>query len=285
MDRRNVLKLGAVGLITLPNAGCATLLNLIRTGLREPNIRVTRMTLKDVMLDAVTMVFDMELTNPNPIGFSLAGLGYALEVEGSQLASGRVDEQLNVKAQGKSNLRFPVSFALGRTSQAIMQLLKLDEAAYAIDTDWKLGFKGTKQIKGGTITVPFRHDGRFPVPKLPVVEFPTVRFTSVGPGGLGMRVSSRVKNPNKFQLPVDDFKFDFKLNGNSVLRNKKVEGLDIAAGRTKTVNVDFTFGLVEAGLTLASLVQKPTLDWKVNMDLESGKVTAPFKGDGRIRLA
>lgn len=288
MDRRDVLhlglKLGAVGLVTVPSAGCATLLNLLRNGIRDPGIRITKMELKDVVLDRVTMLFHTELQNPNPIGFTLAGLGYGLEVEGDQLARGSVDEELTLKAKGTSRLKFPVEFALGKTATAILKLLELDEARYAIDTEWKLGFKGTKEFKGGTLAIPVRHDGRFPVPKLPDVQIASVKFTSIGPGGLGMRVSSRVKNPNRFALPVDDFRFKVKLNGNTVLSNKRISGANISAGRTKSVGLDFTFGLVEAGLTLASLVQKPTLDWIVETKVKSGKLVMPFDNNGRVRL-
>ena len=115
MDRRDVLKMGALGLVVVPSSGCATLLNWIRTGLRDPEIRITKMKLTDVMLDRVTMIFDTELKNPNPIGFSLAGLAYALEVEGSRLASGKVNEELTLKANGTSKMSFPVEFALGKT--------------------------------------------------------------------------------------------------------------------------------------------------------------------------
>jgi LEA14-like dessication related protein len=285
MRRRELLRTGALTLVAIPLSGCASLIDLIRKGIRDPVVRITSMKLDDINLDRVTMIFNTEVENPNPIGFSLAGLSYGLAVEGDRLAKGNVDKKLKLKAKGTSKMSFPVEFDLGKTSRAILKLLELDEAAYGIDTKWKFAWKGAQGIKGGTVTIPVAFDGMFPVPKLPLVEVKDFRFTSITPGGLGMRVTSAVKNPNRFTLPIDDFNFKVKLNGNTVLKNELVDGLSIRSGKTKNVTVDFTVGLVEAGLTLASLVSKPTLKWEVTTKLMAGKVTAQFMAKGKIKLA
>jgi LEA14-like dessication related protein len=284
MRRRELLRNGALVLVAVPTSGCASLLQLIRSGIRDPEVRITKMKLADVALDTVKMIFTTEIKNPNPIGFSLAGLGYSLSVEGDRLARGNVDKGLKLKANGSSTMKFPVEFALGNTSKAILKLLELDEAAYAIDTKWKFGWKGAQGIKGGSVTIPVAFDGMFPVPKLPLVEVRSFEFTSIGPGGLGISVTSKVKNPNRFTLPIDDFDFKVKLNGNTVLKNELIDGANIKAGKSKNVTVDFTVGLIEAGLTLASLATRPTLKWAVTTKVKAGILSAPFKHKGSVKL-
>jgi hypothetical protein len=76
-----------------------------------------------------------------------------------------------------------------------------------------------------------------------------------------------------------------ELNGRSVLRNEIVNAVRLASGQTRDVPIDFTFSLLDAGLSLASLAQRPTLQWKVLTNLESGILKVPFEAGGRVRLA
>lgn len=279
MQRRTLLRNAAVVVAAAPLGGCQTLLNLIRTGIREPEVRIQKMELREVTLDSVKMLFHTTLTNPNPVGLELAGLGYALRVEGDQLARGNVDEDMRLKARGKSSLRFPVEFNLGKTSSAILRLLKLDEADYGIDAAFRF-----KVPELGKLEVPVSFDGKFPVPKIPEIEVRNVKFTSIGPGGLGMRLVTTVKNVNRFPLPLDGFRFNFKLNGRTVLKNERVSGMTLKARQTRDIPLDFTFGLVEAGLTAASLVSEPTLRWQVSAKVDAGILDLPFDASGRLKL-
>jgi LEA14-like dessication related protein len=278
MRRRDLLSSSALVVAAAPFAGCAQLINAARQVIKDPTVRITDMSLKDVHLDKVTMLFDTSIKNPNPFGISLAGLGYGLTIEGNRLARGDVDKPLTLKAKGTSSMRFPVEVALGKTSSTILSLLQKEEADYKIDTVFKFGFSG------GTVDIPTKFEGKFPVPKLPEVSIREFKFTSIGPGGLGIRVNTRVKNINRFDIPVDDFLFNIRLNGRSVLKNEPVSGLRLRRGQTRDVPLDFTVGLVEAGLSVASLVQKPSLAWKVEMKVKSGILSVPFDKSGRIRL-
>jgi LEA14-like dessication related protein len=279
MRRRELLRTAAVLAAAAPAAGCQTLLNLIRAGIRDPEVRITRMSLEDVQLDRVRMLFDTVLKNPNPFGLNLAGLGYAISIEGDELAKGNMNQGLNLKANGSSSMRFPVELTLGSTSKAILSLLTKNEVGYGIKSAFQFAFQGEK------LTVPVNFTGRFPVPKLPLVDVRDVAFTAVGPGGIGMRVLTRMRNTNPFELPIDAFRFKIELNGRSVLRNEIVNAVRLASGQTRDVPLDFTFSLVDAGLSLASLAQRPTLQWKVLTNLESGILKVPFEAGGRVRLA
>jgi LEA14-like dessication related protein len=280
MQRRTLLRNAALVVAAAPLSGCQTLLNLIRTGLREPEVRITKMELREIALDRAHMVFHTTLTNPNPVGLQLAGLGYALRVEGDQLARGDIDEDMKLRARGKSSLRFPVEVSLGKTSAAILKLLELDEADYGIDAAFRF-----RLPELGKVEVPVSVDGKFPVPKIPELQVRDVKFTSIGPGGLGMRLVTTVKNVNRFPLPLDGFRFTFKLNGRTVLKNEKVSGVTLKARQTRDIPLDFTFGLLEAGLTAASLVSEPTLRWQLDGQVAAGILDLPFDASGKVRLA
>jgi LEA14-like dessication related protein len=280
MLRRHFLRDAALLGGALPLGGCQTLAELLRTGLRAPEVLIKEVALQDQQLDRVTLMFTSELRNPNPISMSLAGLGYGLEVEGHRLARGNIDERLTLKASDASALRFPVEFALGATSAAILKLLTLDEAKYELDAAFRFAVP-----RLGNIEVPLRHRSTFPVPKLPRLSVEKVDFTSIGIGGLGMRILTHVVNPNRFPLPVDSFRFAFALNGRTVLKNDPLQDLTLKAKQTRELALDLTCSLADVGITVASLVQAPLLRWELDAELKSGPLRLPFDLNGKVKLA
>lgn len=279
MNRRQILKSSCALAIAVPMSGCATLVNLLRGVMKDPQISLRKMTVKSATLERVHTIFDVDIKNPNPIGFRLDGLGYALALEGARFARGDLDESLALKANGTSRLALPVEFSLGKSAEAILGLLGKEEVAYALDTTFKFRWKQ------GKLDVPVTFDGKMPLPKVPEVEVRDFRFTSIGLSGLGVRVLTTVKNPNPYDIPIDRFRFDVTLNGNRVLRNEEVTGMRLRPRQTRDVRLEFTIGLLEAGLTALSLAQKPQLRWEVGAELKSGTFELPFEANGNVRLA
>lgn len=280
MLRRHFLRDAALVGSAIPLAGCQTLAELVRTGLRAPEARVQDVELRDPQLDRITLLFTTELRNPNPISLSLAGLGYGLEVEGHRLARGNIDEKLQLKASDASTLRFPVEFALGATSAAILKLLRLEEAKYQLDAALRFAVP-----RLGNLEVPLRHNSTFPVPKAPRLSVEKVAFTSIGVGGLGMRIITSVLNPNRFALPIDNFRFAFALNGRTLLRNDPLQDLSLKAKQAREVALDLTCSLADVGITVASLAQAPNLRWELDAELKSGPLKLPFDVSGKVKLA
>jgi LEA14-like dessication related protein len=281
MRRRDFFMSSAAAGLTLgPASGCALLQDLFNAAFKRPSVRVLRMKILDMKLDTVRTQFDTEIRNPNPFGVSLAGLAYGFSIEGNRFASGDVRKRINVKANGRSRTNFPVDVALGRTANAILAMLEKNEVGYKLDSEWR--FK-IPQIRR-PIAIPVNFGGRLPMPKIPQLNVTSLQFTNVSLSGLGVRVNTRVRNTNTFQLPIDGLDFDVKLNNRSVLRNKRVSGLRLDPGKTRSIPFDFEVGLVDLGLSAASIAQQPNLRWQVDAGVRSGVLNMPFSQNGTVRL-
>lgn len=283
MQRRAAMKSLGLVLIAAPTSGCATLLNLIRQVLQEPTVQITKMSLREVSLSSITARFAARITNPNPFGFSLDGLDYALTIQGARFAAGNAPGGVKLKAKGAATTTFDVSFDLGKTASAILDLLGKKTVDYTVDTTFH--FKAPKPAPQQSFAIPTTFSGTMPMPKVPQIEIKSFDVRDVSTSGVKLRVATAVKNANDFSIPIDKLGFDVKLGGRKVLSNRTVDGMNLGANKTSTVPVDFTVGLSALGMTAMELASNPRLNWEVISKITSGKLAVPFTHKGSIRLA
>lgn len=286
-SRRHFLKTAALGVgaatVSTQMSGCALLKEFLAAAFKQPKVKIVKMDILSMALDTVKTEFTANITNPNPFGVSLAGFGYGLAIEGARFASGDQRKGVDIKAQGKSLTKFPVDIALGKTADAILAMLEKDKVRYDIDTQWRFQIPKVKR----QIELPATFGGELPMPKIPqfsVSKFEVSNIDVLG-GRVGFRMQSRVRNTNAFDIPIDSFAFDVKLNNRSVLNNKRVSGLALPKGKTKTVPLEFSVGLLDLGVTAAEIVQNPRVNWGLRTDLKSGALTLPFNNTGTLRLS
>lgn len=282
MQRRDVLRSMGLVAVAVPASGCATLMNLIRQVLQEPTVEITKMTLREVSLASITARFAAKITNPNPFGFSLAGLDYALSIAGARFASGTAPGGVKLKPEGSASTTFDVSFDLGKTASAILDLLSKKVVDYTVDTTFH--FQAPKPAPQQTFAIPTTYSGSMPMPAIPQIEIRNFDVRNITTSGVQFRVSSAVKNTNDFPIPIDKLGFDVKLGGRRVLSNKTVDGMNLAANKSSNVAVDFDVGLAALGMTAMELASNPRVKWEITSKLTSGKLAVPFTDKGEIKL-
>ena len=86
----------------------------------QPQARVTRVDLRDLSLDGLTLRFDIEVENPYGVALPLLGLDYALASRGTRFLSGNAETEGSVPARGslRSWPCFPAA-ASGRLKTAV----------------------------------------------------------------------------------------------------------------------------------------------------------------------
>jgi LEA14-like dessication related protein len=279
MKRRDVLRASVVGAVALPTTGCATLWDLINNFIKVPTLTIRGMAVQKMTLSSMQVKFFADLANPNPFGFKLFGLDYLLRVAGDQLAKGRAPQGIDLRAGAKAKTELVLDFDLGRTASAILELLEKKVVDYDLDVVGKF------LSKEGGVSVPVGFSGKLAMPKLPVLNVKSFTPTGVSASGVEFRLVTDVKNANDFEIPIDGFSFDIKVDGRRVLENKGARGLRIQPGKTGSVPVDFKVGLGALGISLAEAVSGKRMRWEVGAHLTSGRLKLPFKDAGTFRLA
>ena len=95
MIRRNLKKcLGltlSMGLVW-EVLGCSTLQIATGLGLKQPEVSLSALSVKDVSLTSMRIVARLNISNPNRFGVEVAGYSYSLEVGEWPVVDGRIDE-------------------------------------------------------------------------------------------------------------------------------------------------------------------------------------------------
>jgi LEA14-like dessication related protein len=278
--RRRELLLSAplVALPFLP--GCKTIRALLKeAGVKEPELKIVGMKIKQVTLDAIHSIFDVEILNPNKVGVRLEGLDYALDLDGKRLADGQTKTPLDLPAEKAAKTTFEMRFPLATLGDNLMTLLKKKESPYSIDAVFHVG---NDEVQFG---IPARYEGVVPLPKPPTVEVRHMKVKDLSFSGVTFECLTRLTNPNAFDLDLDRFKFTIALNENDVVKNRENAGFKLKNGSPKDVPVGFTVSFTALGLSLAQVANKPEIRWAVDLLVESGEAKLPFKRDGKVKLA
>jgi LEA14-like dessication related protein len=281
IKRRELMRLGAAtiaGGVALEASGCATLMNLFEKYL--PKLHVKSMNITGMTLSTISTKFICELSNPNPIGFRLDGLDYLLRVAGNELAKGRAPRGVTLKPRQAAQTDLDIDFNLGKTAEAILDLIGKKVVPFELQATGKFF-----AAQSGGIDVPVGFKGSMPMPKEPGFGVKGFAPTNISASAVSFRADTTLHNNNDFEIPIDGFNFDVKLDGKKVIENKAVSGLRVSPGKTANVPLDFRVGLVELGVSLAEIAAGKRMSYELATDVRSGKLTMPFKNTGSFRFS
>ncbi len=134
-------------------SGCAGLGN----ALREPDIRLDRVIVRDIGVRGGKLDLEVEVANPN--GFDLRGteLALGLDVEGSHLGDVRISDEFSVDRNGSTSLTLPLRFEWAGVGGALRTALSQGEIPYEMKGELSL------QTPWGAHSVPFTKTGRAPL--------------------------------------------------------------------------------------------------------------------------
>ena len=159
---------GATGLLALVAAlgGCAGLGN----SLREPDIRLDRVVVRDVGLRGGSLDLQVEIDNPNPFDLRGTEVDLGFDVEGSHVGNLRYADEFSVERGGRTELTLPLQFEWAGVGTALRTALSSGEIPYEMKGQIKL------QTPWGAQSVPFTRTGRAPLTRVgDAMSVPTSR--------------------------------------------------------------------------------------------------------------
>lgn len=264
-------------LVVASSLGCAGLKDLAQAAFREPKLTFRSASLETIDLEGATVAFRFELENPNSVGVELARLGWAVEAEGTRLATGDLPGGLSVPAQGTAPLTFPVRVRF-RDVPGIVSLLASgkDEVAYRLS--------GTLGVRTplGILDLPFSRSDRLRLPRIPgfAVEGLVVRGVSLSSIALSLKL--RVRNPNGFPLPAGDLDVALALSGARVASAEAARLQEIPGGGSAVIEIPVNVDLAGAGLAASALLTGG--DVNVHLTGEASLAGVPLPLDLRARV-
>lgn len=214
-----------------------------------PKVRFQNMNVDDVTWEGATTRFTFQVDNPHPIGLDLAAVNWDLDLAGSDFLDGNKDTEVQIAAQGQSDVRFPVSLKWSDVLAVVNGAQGQDTIPFALAGDLKL------DTPLGPLTVPFQHAG-----DLPVLHAPKVRLTGLRVDKLdllkqtaSLALDMTVETEQSAPLDFRAFNYGIELAGAKVVSGNAQIG---AVAGSREVSLPIDLQLLNLGAAVVQAVTK-----------------------------
>ena len=288
-------RIAAIGaaVFVLFASGCETLRDAVDV-MRKPEVRIAATEVQDLSFSGLTLLFDVEIENPNPIGIQLSGYDYELQIEGNPFVSGQVQEKVAItprdRARDRSIIPLPVELGFEEIVQTIGALAPgegKEEAAYRLTA----GFSFDLPVLG-RVRVPVQTEGTFPILRVPRLEILQLSLEEISLSGASLSLDMELINRNSFKIFIESLEYRFQVDGRdwaSGMRRERVRIPEMNSARlTIPIELDFqALGRSLYQMILGGESFRYTFEANVNVGTSLRalqKASLPFKLAGQLRV-
>ncbi len=254
---------------------------------QKPTVTLTDKKLSALDFERAELLFGFEVSNPNPVALSLAGLDYELKLAGRSFVSGSQQETMRLVASGKSRIDLPLSLAFADIYQGLKEMHGKHEVPYELSTVLHIDVPLL-----GKLRFPVTTKGVLPLPRLPRVSLKGIQLERLSLSSATLSLKLQVENPNAFGLGLDRLRYELTVNGRPwVSADKRALG-DIKAQQGNTLSLPLTLNFAEIGGGLYALLSaNRSLDYRLSGSLDArsdnpliGQFDMPFSSSGSTNL-
>ncbi len=240
--RRSILIIVVTATVLMLN-GCAQLSRLAGAlGLQKPTARVVNASLEGLSFSDVTLLFDIRIHNPNPVGLSMAGLDYSLKIDGHDFFSGEKNSPLRVAARDSSLLQIPVTLKYAELYKAFKTLIRQKEAAYTLQGGLRFDLPGL-----GAVRVPLEYKGTLPVLTLPQIKLSGLSLSALSWSSAEVDATLEVKSAGGLALNIDRLQYNLEVGGRRWLTGTVRKTLRLNGDTPQTVTVPVKLNFLDMG--------------------------------------
>jgi LEA14-like dessication related protein len=240
---------------------------------QKPSVNLRSVRLEDLSFEALQLVADLQIKNPNPFGISLAGLDYRLEVSGHPLLSGTQQGGLKVPAEGEGAVQLPVQIIFHQLHEALGALADADSADYALE----VGLRFELPIVG-QVNVPLKHSARLPVLKLPEVHLQGIRLKRLSLSAAEIGLVLGVSNPNALSFSLQGLEYSLDVHGARWLSGFAEQLGQVPAKGSAELELPATIDFAQLGRAAYRLLASGgSLPYRLRGKIELGSVLPFFR--------
>ncbi|MBX3018742.1 MAG: LEA type 2 family protein [Bdellovibrionaceae bacterium] len=142
---RILLSFSAMAAMTLAVTSCS----LLELAVKRPEVKLDQVRVTNPGLRDSTLMFDLNVTNPNPTTLKVDGIDYKLVLNGKQFAEGVYDQVTELPGEQTVKVSLPIKVEYARVFDSLMSALQKPESQYMLQGSARLGI----------FTIPFSKDG------------------------------------------------------------------------------------------------------------------------------
>jgi LEA14-like dessication related protein len=263
----------ALGLVALVS-GCSTLDKVVKPPeLSLSNAYITAMSLTDVQL-----AFDVDIKNSNPIGLSMAGLSYTLQVQDKPMVKGALNERLEVGANGSSRVKLPFTLRYEDIFGTLIALRDNKELRYQISGEADFGL----------VRLPYSKTGTFALPTLPTISVESLRVNQLNLSGVDLSVTLKVANANAFPIRLDGLDYQLKLGDAPLFKGASAAPLSVQANAQGQLLLNLSLNYAQVGALFQTLRNASSMPIEFNSQMKlpglQGSTELPYNWKGSVPL-
>jgi LEA14-like dessication related protein len=256
---------------------CQTLQQL--ASIQSPTLSADRVRISHLSFEAADLILDVKINNPNPIGVSLTGFDYDLQIAGASLVKGEQNSRQTISAGGRSTLQIPVRLVFKDLYQAAQTLKNQDSAAYTIGC----GLIFDLPILG-SVRIPASQSGKLPMIRLPQVRISSLKVKKMGLTGADLELALGVSNPNAFSFGLKKLNYILTVNGSSWASGASTDDSPVGKKSDTTIRIPIALDFLEVGQTVVQMLSGgKALDCRLTGDMNV-ETSIPAFGDAVIPL-
>ena len=149
--QRIVLFVPSLFLLFTP--GCKTL-EKIAGSVKRPTASISGIHLSDLSMDAVTLLFDVDVTNPYGVPLPMVNVDYSLASSDQQFLTGQADIQDTVPANGTKTVSLPAQVSFLETLRVLRQFKPGTVIPYKADLGLSVNAPGVGPLRLPLIPAP-----------------------------------------------------------------------------------------------------------------------------------
>jgi LEA14-like dessication related protein len=130
----------------LASSGCSTVAERI---LEKPKVTLQQVKVREIGVSGATVVFNVMVDNPNPVGINLRQLTYDVEIGGRALTSGVMEKGVRIEAMEKSLVEIPIPVRFSDVFASAVDVMKNGTRTYRV--------RGSASF--GPFSIPFDETG------------------------------------------------------------------------------------------------------------------------------
>lgn len=278
MELKNLVRTSTFVMVSLVlYSGCSTINQLAK--MQKPEAKVQNVSIAGLSFDAINLLFDIDVRNPNSLGIKLNNFDYDMQINGNSFLSGVNDNGLEIAANGQKTVQLPLTLKFADLYKTFTGLIGEDSTAYRLNA----GFAFDVPVLG-SVRVPVNKSGSLPNLKLPKISIGSLKLGKLNFSGADLELNINIDNPNVFGINLNDLAYKFNVNGRSWGTGKADKLLNVSKKGKATLKLPISLNFLEMGTGLFNIIKggealNYNFDGDVNFDS-----TLPLLGNTKLRF-
>ena|GEM_PF-817521 len=227
-------------LIVILLTGCSTIDQIVQ----KPTVTFEGIAIRDISLFEETVVFRIQITNPNQFGIKVENIQYNLKINGNDFVDSSLDRKIQLAGRSTERIEIPVSIRHLDLFQNVVAFIKAKEAVYELNGS----------VDFGVLDIPFGGDGKISIPQLPKLQLNAIRIRELSWQNTEMELELGLENLNSFAMDLEGMDYSLRLAGKDIVAGNLSQAVRLDQMAETRVLIPIQISFLDMGRSLFLLL-------------------------------